>query len=203
MLINAITAIIFGVLNRLRGIGKPSKPWVALLVSVVAGGYHFVGTNNMVQAGIFGLIWGIGFLVMNIVGTGDGFAAIHGRYDGIRKYNPFNRWVYWLADKIAGKPYEDSLGILPKNLQNANKKWGFWYMTFRGLYSIVPTVALALVFYVPLLIPVGTLGFLAGPFYRLQGFFPEHKYSSAVAEVLHGLLLGLMVVLSSLLIAIK
>jgi hypothetical protein len=119
-----------------------------------------------------------GWYIANIVGTGDGFAAIHGRYDGHRKVNIFNGWIYKAAD----------------NLAPVGRLWGFWFMALRGLYKAPMIIALATISGNPIASLWALLCLFDGACYWLGGFPKEHKYSVAVAEVLSGALLGIMIV---------
>lgn len=164
-------------LTRGRGYKLPS----AIILGVIYGVLASSVINHSIHYDILaGLIVTAGFLIRNIVGTGDGFSVIHGRFDGIRKYNTWNRWVYKLSDKVAADPVREQ------------KRWGFMFMSLRGLYTLPMTAGLSIVFLNPLILLLGFLGILQGVMYWIGGIPKEHKYSVVIAEILDGLVLGVI-----------
>lgn len=174
LLIIPVTAI----LNRFRGGGIipvkiSGRLWLAALNLAVLVGVCIIIAYGLKTGLYAALIALLGFALSDITGTGVGFGAIHGRYDGVRKYSALNRWMYAVADKTKA----------------TGRCWGFWYMTCRGLYAVPLIAGLALLIK-PALTPICLLALLQGACYRLAGCFPENRFSVAIAELLYGAVLG-------------
>lgn len=178
----ALIIPIVAILNRFRGGGivanAPARLWISsLLIGLIVGGY--VGMVYGIKYSPYAFFaCFVGFFLSDITGTGDGLTAIHGRYDGVRKYTIFNRWMYWVADRLAVV---------------GTKDWGFWFMTARGFYAMPWLISLVLILGKYGYLPLAFLALLQGASYRLQGFFPEHRFSVAIAEGLYGSILGLAI----------
>lgn len=167
------------ILNRFRGggiiSGVPARLFIAsLLLGLIVGCYVGIAYGIKFAPSVFFACFA-GFFISDVTGTGDGLTAIHGRYDGVRKYSIFNRWMYAIADRFA---------------VTGTKNWGFWYMTCRGVYAmpLIAGVAISLGKYECL--PLALLALTQGACYRLQGYFPEHRFSVAIAELLNAGVLG-------------
>lgn len=184
-MIEIIIIPVTAILNRFRGGGIiskniPARLWISgLILASFIGSYVLAGYGVKLAIYAF-FISLLGFALTDITGTGVGFGAIHGRYDGVRKYSLLNRWMYFIADKTGA----------------TGKCWGFWYMTCRGLYGIPLLSGLAALLN-PILIPIGLLSLLQGGCYRLVGCFPENRFSVAIAEILYGAVLGIAIFITS------
>lgn len=114
----------------------------------------------------------LGYAVVDLVGTGDMFAVIHGGYDGKREYSIWNRWLYKAADRLVGMPFVRPYAPSLKGYEaKFNAKWGFVFTTLRGSYKLVLSSLIALVALDPYIVLWGLLGFLDGVIYFLMGRF--------------------------------
>lgn len=137
------------------------------------------------------LIAGLGFALMDIVGTGDMFAAVHGGYDGVRKYSIWNRWIYHLSDRYVGVPTKSPFEPELRTIQSReNALWGTYFATLRGIYKLPTTLALGSFW--------GLLGLLDGPIYFISGRIGYYTglSSVAIAEYTSTTLYGLAIYLS-------
>lgn len=139
------------------------------------------------------IVSAIGFAAIDMVGTGDMFAVVHGGYDGDRKYSIWNKWVYKLSDKLIGLPYIlEMTPALNTYASKRNAKWGFVFCTLRGSYKLVTSILLALVTLNPTVALWGLLGFLDGGIYFIAGrigYYTKQK-SVSIAELTSGGVLG-------------
>lgn len=108
-------------------------------------------------------------------GVGPGFSAIHGR--------PPDRGNIKLVDKLA-----DFMVPFPQTKAD-NRRWGTWWMTFRGLFGWCLFAAL---FFINPWAPLIGIGIaLQGLIYAATRYIPE-KYSVMVSEPVTAAWLGLL-----------
>jgi hypothetical protein len=178
----AILAILImiagGLANTLRG--RAILPRWAFYLVMGALAFAASGMNWW-----YGTLWVIASFVWLSAPWGEGFAAITGRMSSPLGKNPT---IEKICFKIVPDPYANA---------DAAKSWGFWFMFFRGLFYLYP-LFLVLAYITgqwPLLI-LGLFSGLQGACYRMFGCVPEGNLSVACAEVLMGMTLGLLIVMS-------
>lgn len=133
------------------------------------------------------------FIVPNLVTPRPGFTAFNGIYpgDAERQYSFMNRWIYNLADR-AGYPVGMKGVMIGPSVIAHNRRWGLWFMSLRGLYITLITSVVASVTLKPIIALVGSLGVFQGLCYWLVGFLPRSRFDNTIAELLSGMLVGII-----------
>lgn len=145
----------------------------------------------------------VGFSMIDVVGTGDMFAVLHGGFDGIIKKSILNSWIYGLCAKIVGDPIPNPMTpAIDNDVSVHNCAWGFFFATFRGCYKLVLSTGVAVYTGHWWIFLLGLLGMLDGIIYFVAGRIAYHikgVESVTVAEIGSGSVVGGIVGSSSLL----
>lgn len=185
---------IIAILHRFRGGGIIKNPTSnrrvisSILIGVISGImltdlYQYYHTLIVIS------IITVGYYLSVLSGTGDtGLLAITGRFDGKLNKSVLNTWVYFITDYILN-------GTPDNTSRQFNRKWGAVAMSIRGLYRLVITTVLAILYHTPLISLFGLLGVLSGIVYYKIGSLGENKYSVTIAELLDGWLYAIMIYL--------
>lgn len=112
----------------------------------------------------------VGFAAIDVVGTGDMFAVLHGGFDGVIKKSILNFWIYGLCKRIVGDPIEAPMHpSLDNDVSIHNCIWGFFFATFRGCYKLVLSTGVAVYTGHWWVFLLGLLGMLDGIIYFVAG----------------------------------
>ena len=173
-----IFCLTFGILNALRGGAFISRPMAAFLMGVAYTIYLILLGHAVSDAGVAGLITGVGTYLGLLIGWGKGFAAITGIYDPTKKeFLPSDivgNWVYAKTNN----------GYLA----------GVVWMTIRGVLFYPTYLVLAVWSGDSAYATSGLLVFTMGLAYGIMRLVPQ-QYAVRCAEILYGSILGLALVL--------
>lgn len=173
----AFTALIFGLINSLRGANYVPRIVAALACGGTFMGYLGYADNSWLAASIAGLICAAGIFAGLLPGWGRGFAAFHGR---LSRNEVEIQWLDDLADKFFPFAYQDVA---------AARRWGVFWMTVRGSFFYPAFIGVALYLGQYWLLLTGLAVLSMGSVYGLMRFAPE-KHAVRLAEFLYLSILG-------------
>lgn len=175
MIFIVIRALIFGLLNALRGGGHVSRGLCVFIMGAAYGALLLAAGNGLLDSGVSGLV-AVGGLWLGLsFGWGKGFAAITGRY------NPEEK-DFWPADKVGDLVYAKT---------NNAYKAGVAFLTVRAVLFYPLFIALAIWQQNTLLYFSGILVFLMGAVYYVSGRIIEESKAVRLAEFIYLAIIGL------------
>lgn len=184
MLFSLLLIPIAAIVEWARGDGY--KLPAACILGITFAGSSFLSGIPLIQCILSIPVVTGGFYATAITSPRPLFGCLHGVVNPYEwKYNKFNKWMYDLTEDIVG-------------YQNG-RDFGMVFGAFRGLYCLVISVGLGIVFLTPWIVPLGLLGSYQGLCYFAAGkILPNNKFNAALARIFFGCVIGIILSLSLL-----
>jgi hypothetical protein len=205
MVAGIIYIILMGIAGRLKGSDIGGKMAAFPLIMAATLGYVYLIDYDLREAGNIAMITLAGCALWLAPGIKRGFMMWHGLpITHSQAYNEKIGGMSYVPHTIALKLFriQRRTKFNPAN-EGDYKAYGFWWMTFRGLYLLPLFIALAAYTHQPLVALYGLGGLSQGIAYWLGGklcpIFLDKKgnkisYRVQAGEIIAGLIVGALIV---------